>query len=794
MSADWKRVEEILLASWELAPEARELFWASQVKGDTALLAELRSLSAARDAANRWTPEPSPEHSRSRLEPQPRRIGPYVIDRLIGRGGMGAVYLARRADGEFDQQVALKVIGLPFEIAAIREKFRRERQILAGLSHPNIAHLLDGGTTEDGELYLAMEYVDGLPIDRYAKDAGLSEKLRLFREVCAGVQYSHQHLVMHLDIKPSNILVNRDGVPKLLDFGAAKLLADVEASDVTRARMVTPGYASPEQLRGEPVSTGADVFALGALLAELILGKPAFRRDLVSGTSEAAFQVQGSLPGDLDRVVRKALAFERAERYSSVEQLSEDVRRFENSEPVLAHPPALSYRAGKFARRHRWSIGFAAAFLIAMSAMIAYSLHEANRARREAARALASNQFLITIFETPFQDMESHHDMTVRELLQLAEKRVTPVLGREPEIATEIELVLGQGFQRQMALDQARTLLQRALQRAKAVHDIPREAEAVSALASVAYESNHFDEAWSRAVESVALWEHARSLFSPDQAAQVLVTSGSLMQYLRPADPTNRKFLVAAESLARKYPEVPAGLRAGAFQALAESYLNAPGDADEHNRLAYPLIQDALHEARSDPSLGGRLVLSLQSWGRVNRFLGRFDVDESAQREAYQLLAKMLGPENSNTASQHAIWAYSLGGIGKLEDAYRESQDALAAMRRAYPERGSFTLWTNTAAAAYAACLTARFQECEALAREAMQAVGPNPQPGDLRIYEAKSYLGLALHGEGKIAESTPILVETVNFYRARNRRGKVIQLLESALADSKQMGRVTHP
>lgn len=319
----WRRLDEILASSWDLPREQRDAYFVSRAGGDLLLLDELRELSAAREAADQWAADDGPAEPETAL----RRVGPYVLDRLIGRGGMGAVYLAHRADGEFEQQIAVKVIGLPFEIEAFRERFRQERQILASLSHPNIAHLLDGGTTEDGELYLAMEYVDGTAIDQYSKDLPLAERLRLFRDVCAGVQYSHQNLVVHRDIKPANILVDRAGVPKLLDFGAAKLLAGTNSDEATRMRMMTIAYASPEQLRGEPASTLSDVFSLGVLLFRLAAGQEAFGADLTTRASKsagnAALHLPASLQGDLDRVVRKALAFDPGQRYTSPEQLSE---------------------------------------------------------------------------------------------------------------------------------------------------------------------------------------------------------------------------------------------------------------------------------------------------------------------------------------------------------------------------------------------------------------------------------------------------------------------------------------
>jgi len=286
-----------------------------------------------------------------------RRMGSYHLEGLLGRGGMGAVYLARRADGEFEQKVAIKIIGLPFELEVLRERFRQERQILAGLNHPNITRLLDGGVTSDGQLYLVMEYVDGVPIDQAPGDT--NAKLDWFCDVCAAVQYAHQRLVVHRDIKPANILVDANGVPKLLDFGSAKLLAGAEVTH-TRFSIVTPAYASPEQLRGGPATTLSDVYSLGAVLYQLIAGERPFGDDLITRLrheESSRVTLPKPLPGDLDAIVRKALAPVPAERYSSVERLAEDVRSYRAGEAVLAHAPSFRYRAGKFARRNRLALG-----------------------------------------------------------------------------------------------------------------------------------------------------------------------------------------------------------------------------------------------------------------------------------------------------------------------------------------------------------------------------------------------------------------------------------------------------
>jgi hypothetical protein len=305
---------------------------------------------------------------------------------------------------------------------------------------------------------------------------------------------------------------------------------------------------------------------------------------------------------------------------------------------------------------------------------------------------------------------------------------------------------------------------------------------AISGLADVLYQTSHPAESWNGAVEALDLWKRFRSRFTPRQATQTLVECGMLLSYIQPSNPIHREYLEQAVRIGREYPkEVDSVLRSTALQLLAESYLSAPGNPQENYRQASPLIQEALTLDRADPTHGEQLVTSLQTWGRINRFLGNYGADEAAQREAYELVSKLLGPDHGRTAGLRAIWAVSLAGTGNFEEAYVQSQAALASMRHLYPTPGSFQLWTNTAAAAYAACGVRRFQECETLAREASQTLGPHPESTDLRVYEAKSYLGIALAGQNRDAEAMPLLRETEQFYNSRGRKGVFRALLEDA-------------
>jgi eukaryotic-like serine/threonine-protein kinase len=431
----WVQIKEIFAAALERDAADRNAYIRQACGQDNELRGELESLLSS------YTADPSApgqavagEIGASGLTGQ--KIGPYQIISKIGAGGMGAVYLAVRADDVYEKKVAIKVVQAGINTEEILNHFRHERQILARLEHPNIARLLDGGTTDRGLPYFVMDYVEGTRLDAYsdAHKLPVAERIRLFREVCSAVQYVHQNLVVHRDLKPGNILVTEGGVPKLLDFGIAKLMKPeffTNPQDATRAefRLMTPGYASPEQVRGDPVTTASDVYSLGVILYELLTsrgpyrlktespvdvlravceqepGKPsaaAVQTEPASGppsktavSTEEAAEMRSTTPeklrrqlsGDLDTIILKALRKEPQRRYSSAEQLSEDLRRHLEGLPVKAHADSWRYRTGKFVRRRRAAVVAAVLILFTLLAGIVATTWQARVARMERARA-----------------------------------------------------------------------------------------------------------------------------------------------------------------------------------------------------------------------------------------------------------------------------------------------------------------------------------------------------------------------------------------------------------------------
>lgn len=402
---DWQKIHEIFNDAADL-PFSERVVFLSEACENSEIRSEVEKLLIAEDSANNFLENSAIDFD---APANLKKIGRYKIISELGKGGMGSVFLAERED--LPQRVAVKIIKRGLDSEDILRRFHHEREILAALEHPNIARLIDGGTTDDGLPFYVMEYVEGIPIDEYCKNANLEEKLQLFRQVCKAVSFAHARLIVHRDLKPSNIIVNKEGTAKLLDFGIAKLLSDNDfgkKGTATSLGMMTPNYASPEQIRGETVTTATDIYSLGVILYELLTGVLPY--DLTDKTLDKVFQIINqtetakpsenpnskipnpkSLSGDLDNIILKSLKKEPERRYQSVIDLSDDIRRYLVGLPVSARPDTFRYRASKFIQRNKIAVVAASLVFLSLIGGIIGIYYQYTVAKRQ--KTLAEKRF-----------------------------------------------------------------------------------------------------------------------------------------------------------------------------------------------------------------------------------------------------------------------------------------------------------------------------------------------------------------------------------------------------------------
>ncbi|HET7216574.1 MAG TPA: protein kinase, partial [Vicinamibacterales bacterium] len=539
-SDEWARLEAVLDEVLELEGDVRLEAIARACGDDEALRAKVEAFVAADVEAHDFLETPAAEYAaglvRAAADEAPAEereqpgdlVGPYRVISEIGRGGMGRVFLARRDDGQFDQRVALKLLRAGGDGVEIQQRFLRERQILARLQHPNIARLLDGGVTADGRPYFAMEYVAGEPITLYCdrRRLDVNKRLDLFIAVCDAVQYAHQNLVVHRDLKPSNTLVTADGEVKLLDFGIAKVLHEPDEGgngDPTLTRLgsgpMTPEYAAPEQVRGDPVTTATDVYALGALAYELLTGRGPHRLtrltaaeverviaegdvdrpsaaiarsrpiadgrtadDVAAARATDGPRLRRQLRGDLDTIVMTALQKDPARRYASAGALVDDLRKYQGRMPIAARPDSVSYRASRFVRRHAIGVAATALVLASLVAGLIGTAWQARVASREALKAREISQFLASLFEVADPARTNGRDVTAKDLLDRGAARVETELADQPDVQADMLVLLGKIYRDLGEYDRAQPLLERAVALRTSVfgRDTARTADAIS--------------------------------------------------------------------------------------------------------------------------------------------------------------------------------------------------------------------------------------------------------------------------------------------------------------------------
>lgn len=541
----WAGIETIVLAALERDPLARGAFLDEACGGDSALRAEVDGLIASHEDDPNFLLEPLPlnlsvlgiDARDADALPEGTWIGPYRLIRRLGQGGMGEVYLAERALEDFNQRVALKVVRPGKNTEEVIRRFGQERRILASLTHPNIAALLDASTTPDGRPYFVMEYVEGIPVDEYCRvrELPVRERLELFQAICGAVQHAHQKLVVHRDIKPRNILVTDGGVPKLLDFGIGKVLGETNAlsrSTDTRTllRLLTPEYASPEQVSGGVITAATDVYGLGVLLYVLLTGSHPYLQDddtlqeaehaIVGRHPRRPSEIVGSgetrrrLAGDIDTIVLKALRKEPERRYPTAAALADDIERHLVGLPVRARPDTLGYRARKFARRNAAWISTSAVAGLALVTVTGVTFVQSQRVALEAERtlkerdmALEVRAFLMEIFGGSGAVGDT---VTARQLLDLQAEMLPGAYVDRPEVRVEMMEVLADGYDRLGLYHEAEALAREALElrRATASPSDPALAASLNLYGWIVHELGRSGEAEALLREAAAISRH----------------------------------------------------------------------------------------------------------------------------------------------------------------------------------------------------------------------------------------------------------------------------------------------
>ena len=801
----WRTLSPFLDQALELSTIERAEWLAAVSARDASLAVDLHALLSEHDVVREsgFLEQPvSVAHGGRTPSLQGEIVGTYKLVSLIDQGGMGSVWLAERCDGRFEGHAAVKLLNHALIGRAGEERFQREGHILARLTHPSIARLIDAGVAAGNQPYLILEYVDGQNIDRYCDERalGLHPRVRLFLDVLEAVAHAHTSLIVHRDLKPANVLVSVDGRVKLLDFGIAKLLeTDSNWDDghppaaLTRegGAALTPQYAAPEQLAGGSITTATDVYALGVLLYVLLSGRhpagtalqspatlmraivdtdPMRMSDAVAGDA-ATSRLRRMLRGDLDTIVAKALKKNPAERYASVTAFADDLRRVLRHEPISARPDTLVYRTARFVQRHTQGVATAAAVVVLLSGSIAFYTArlaaERDRARREAAKATTAKDLMIGLLTRvdPIANVATEEGPTVRGLLDSGSEQAEKQLAAEPELQADVLAVLGRIYRKIGVFDKAQRLLEQSLVSGRAVYgpEHVRVAQTLNDLGALLTDKGDYAAAGRTLEDALRM---RRKLLGAEHAdvAVTLVELGRVYQdqgFNDRADPLLREALaIRTKVLGPDHPETAVSVNAMA------SVLRLNGDLSGAERL---LRQGLELNRRTRGEFHANTGTSLHDLGVVAASRGDYALAESLFRQALVTHRKALG-------DAHPVVATSLNGLSRALVGQRRYDEAAASLREALavarPALGS----DHQLVAIYTINLGAlelrRRQPAaaEPLIREGLRirSAAPDLVPGRRRTFPeddwsvgaTKSLLGAALAALTRYPEAERVLLD----------------------------------
>jgi serine/threonine protein kinase len=795
-----ERAAELVKTALELPAENWAAFLDAEPDLDASTRADIESLLRQNESASRFLETPAVFYAAETLiregaylPGQP--VGGYTIVSLIGRGGMGEVYLAE--DRELHRRVALKFVHRSMASVELTRHFKREEHLLANLNHPNIAQLYGGGLTTDGIPFFAMEYVEGERLDQYCDKRALptKERLQLFRKVCAAVSYAHQHLVVHRDLKPANIRVTAAGEPKLLDFGIAKLVEPEGQPDkdatITLRGVMTPEYASPEQIEGGTITTASDVYSLGVILYKLLTGQSPYRTktarpdeiaravtdqeparpsaNVARSAADAPF-AHHKLKGDLDNIVLMAIRKDPARRYPSAAQLSEDIRRHLEGLPVLARKDTFSYRASKFIARNKISVTAAILVFLAIISGLTFSALEARIARRERDRARAEqlkaqrvNDFMESLlgFANPgwySPSAKKGRDVTIGQVLDEAASRVDKDFADQPQIRAELQRNIGTSYFYQTRYDAAERYLRAALETFTALHgdDDPDTARSAVVLADVLFFEEQSPQAESLYVRALRIYrkESNNPSFDPRWHAAAAADMGLLLN--------QKGDQKEAEALWQEVFALGPKLKGNDRAPIAIVKANLAVVNSERGDLdrAETLLRESWDEFKTLPS-GERyeLAVTLTELGNILTVKGELDEAERLLQEGAELYRKVLVANSPYLARNLEIQARLLlqkGDVAGAANAIEESANIY--------ERGHFSpssSFSTTVTRALIISKSGRPAEAEVILRDAIGRFEIAAPQGHLVIAIARSIRGECLVALQRYDEAEPLLIES---------------------------------
>jgi serine/threonine-protein kinase len=770
---EWKKVNKIVDTALDLKDEDREIYIDKQCGGDNKLKSEVTQLlKSIEDSDAENFLEGSDTYLKNLVADFPesiekpssllgKTIDCYKILELIGHGGMGSVFLAERADKAYNRKIALKVVRRGMDTPSNIARFKQERNILATLSHPNIARLLDGGVTDFGLPYLVMEYVDGTPLLEYCDSRKLTveQRLSLFKDVCRAVQHAHKNAVIHRDLKASNILVTDDGSVKVLDFGIAKLLeSDDPQNDLlqthTGARMLTLGYAAPEQLESRPVTTATDTYTLGILMYELLTGIHPFNFDdkdlteveklirhhnpvlpskkfdslpqnnqkqIARNRSTTSPKVIKKLQGDLDAIITKALRKEAEERYTSIEQLSEDLNRFKNSRPLIAQSDTIKYRTKKFMRRNRNLVAGVFLTLIISIAFTSYHFNrikiERNIAETEARKAETVKNFLIDIFRSsnPFSASFEGKDVLARELLLNSKNVIGDELENQPDAYIDIQLAIGDALMGIDAFSEAEENYNKALAKSSEASDpLEKRIEILVKIGKLNVNSVNILTAHEYALEAENLLKQLENP-PPVLEASVLSLRGNEIS-IRDDYKRGNRYYERADSIyinaeiENSYEYVRMLTRYGRSLIYVMDYYKAVSTLMKSNRIHRQLYDNPTTT----------IAENYKYMGWAYREMGNFEKSNKIFQRSISLKEKLVGEGNFRTAlsAYHLSRNYLLAG--DYADAEKLGKEVLGIYQNDLPAGSSYILRAKNYVA-IAKYHQGKFDEAEQLFNELIE-------------------------------------------------------------------------